>query len=357
MKVLVWHWGRFGGAPRFASELARGLSRLPGTIGLISLSAQAELLQAGHSSPPDLVFPTYNGWPGLIGRLAAAPWLIGGLAERLTLLRPDFAISALPALLDPLMFAALRRRSIPAAIIIHDAERHPGDGHFLQMALQHRLIRRATLVVALSRHVGRKLLDQGLVSEQRLLIARHPPLDFGVVPEPTPHGGPLRLLFFGRLRRYKGLDLLADALQLLPAGRFTVRVVGSGPPSAELARLAALEGVSVENRWVPEAEVGHLLAWADALVLPYREASQSGVAAAALAAGRPVVATRVGGLPQQLQGESLARLTAPEPQALAECLEKLAEALPQPLRAAAPADAWATFAAEILAAFANARPA
>lgn len=354
--MLVWHWGRRGAGPRFASELTRGLSSLPETTGLVSLSAQAELLHVEHSPSPDLVFPTYTSWPGMIGRLAAAPWLIGNLVEHLALLRPDFAISAMPALLDPLMFAALSRRSIPAAIIVHDAERHPGDGLFLQMALQHRLIRRAAMVVALSRHVGGRLLEQRLVSENRLFVTRHPPFNFGAVPERTPHGGPFRLLFFGRLRRYKGLDLLVGALERLPAGRFTVRVVGSGPPSAELVRLAALEGVSVENRWVPEAEVGCLLAWADALVLPYREASQSGVAAAALAAGRLVIATRVGGLPQQLEGERLARLTAPEPAALAECLKSLPGALPQPIPVAAPADAWAAFAADILAAFLKMQP-
>ncbi|MGH7049167.1 MAG: glycosyltransferase family 4 protein [Acetobacteraceae bacterium] len=356
MKVLVWHWGRLGAGPRFASALARGLSRLPETTGLLSLSAQAELLHAAHPPSPELLFRTYSGWPGMIGRLAAAPWLIGNLTARLAQLQPGIAIAAMPALLDPLMHAALARLSIPFAAVIHDAENHPGDRLVLQMALQRRMIRRAALVVALSRHVGAMLRGQKLVSEQRLLIARHPPFDFGVVPPLAPHDGPFRLLFFGRLRRYKGLDLLAEAVERLPAGRFTLRVVGSGPAGPELARLATLEGVFVENRWVPEDEVGGLLAWADAVVLPYREASQSGVAAAALAAGRPVVATRVGGLAQQLEGESLARLAAPEPAPLAACLIRLAEAPPPPVLAPVSADAWTAFATEILAAFAKLRP-
>ncbi|MGH7076983.1 MAG: glycosyltransferase family 4 protein [Acetobacteraceae bacterium] len=363
MNVLVWHWGRLGAGPRFASALARGFSRLPETTGLLSLSAQAELLQVAHPPSPKLLFRTYSGWPGMIGRLAAAPWLIDNLTSHLAQLQPGIAVAAMPALLDPLMHAALARRAIPFAIIVHDAAHHPGDGLVLQMALQRRMIRRAALVVALSRHVGAMLRDQKLVSEQRLLIARHPPFDFGAIPPPAPHEGPFRLLFFGRLRRYKGLDLLAQAVERLPAGRFALRVVGRGPAGPELGRLATLEGVSVENRWVPEDEIGGLLAWADAVVLPYREASQSGVAAAALAAGRPVVATRVGGLAQQLEGESLARLAAPEPAALAACLSSLADAPSSPVLALgpgperAPADAWAAFAAEILAAFARLRPA
>jgi glycosyltransferase involved in cell wall biosynthesis len=75
--------------------------------------------------------------------------------------------------------------------------------------------------------------------------------------------------------------------------------------------------VTVENRWVPEPEIGRLLAWSDALILPYREATQSGVAAAALAAGRPVIATRVGGLGEQLSTAPRALLCEPHPDSLA----------------------------------------
>jgi glycosyltransferase involved in cell wall biosynthesis len=102
-----------------------------------------------------------------------------------------------------------------------------------------------------------------------------------------------------------------------------VRIVGSGPEGAALDALRRLDGVTVENRWVPEDEIAAIIAWSDALVLPYREASQSGAAAAAMAAGRFVVATAVGGLAEQLEGYPLARLCAPEPAALAHSLAAL----------------------------------
>jgi glycosyltransferase involved in cell wall biosynthesis len=146
--------------------------------------------------------------------------------------------------------------------------------------------------------------------------------------------GTVRLLSFGRLLPYKGLDLLADALRRLgPQPGLAVRVVGAGPESPELAALRALPGVTVENRWVPEDEVGALLGWADAVVLPYREASQSGVAAAALAAHRRVIATDVGGLREQLAGEKLAILCEPRADSLADALRRL---LDRPQEAACP---------------------
>jgi len=84
--------------------------------------------------------------------------------------------------------------------------------------------------------------------------------------------------------------------------------------------LRGLPGVTVENRWVPESEVGALLSWSDAVVLPYREASQSGVAAAALATRRYVIATNVGGLAEQLLNEPLAILCEPDAGSLADGL-------------------------------------
>ena len=64
----------------------------------------------------------------------------------------------------------------------------------------------------------------------------------------------------------------------------------------------------------------------DALVLPYREASQSGIAPTALAAGRQVIATRVGGLVEQLEGNALATLCDPDAGSLAHALLSILQA-------------------------------
>ncbi|MBE7211393.1 MAG: glycosyltransferase, partial [Gluconacetobacter diazotrophicus] len=135
-----------------------------------------------------------------------------------------------------------------------------------------------------------------------------------------------------------------------------------GPNSVELERLAALPSVRVENRWVPEGEIGALIAWSDALVLPYREASQSGVAAAAIAARRWVVATRVGGLVEQFRGETSAILCQPDAASLRDALLRLAEVAPAAAGAEAgetggePREAWRTVAEELLAGIARLTP-
>jgi glycosyltransferase involved in cell wall biosynthesis len=308
MKILVWQWSRLGGPPRFGVMLARALAAQPGVTAALSLSTRARLPR--DLARCDLPVDTYDTLLGFIGRVARAPFDLPGLTRRVRRLAPDLAICAQPGPLDLLMATALRRLGVPFIVLVHDATAHPGDGMPMQMTLQRWLCRRSSGVAALTGHVAEALRKQELGCP--LLLVSHPPMAFGSVCPGERIPGPRRLLCFGRLLAYKGLDLLAEALALVgPRDDLVVRIVGNGPDSPVLAILRAQPHVTVENRWVPEDEVGALLAWADALVLPYREASQSGVAAAALAAGRPVLATRVGGLVEQLEGRPGAILCEP----------------------------------------------
>jgi len=351
MRTLVWQWSRRGSPPRFAGLLADGLRALPDTEAFLSLSTRAELLRS--VSPPrcDLPVATYDGLAGFGLRAAAGPFAVRPLVARIRALGPDVAVCALPGPLDLLMATALRQLGVPFVVLVHDADLHPGDGLPLQTALQRALCRRAAALGALSAYVGDQLMAQGFVGPLRpLLRLNHPPMSFGAPPPRIRPPHALRLLSFGRLLPYKGLDLLADALALLgPQSGLELRIVGRGPESDVLDRLRALPGVTVENRWVPEDEIGALLGWSDALVLSYREASQSGVAAAALAAGRRVLGTRVGGLAEQLASNDLALLCEPNAPSVAAGLRRL---LDEPVTVAGvePADAataWRDMAATL----------
>jgi len=337
LRVLVWQWGRLGAGPRVASLLAEGLAAAPWVSVSLSLARDAEILTCQPPPRCDLPVATYRGLAGYLGRVALAPWSLPGLARRIGAIAPDIAVCAMTGPLDLLMAAALARLGIPFVVLVHDADAHPGDGFPLQMRLQRALCRRAAALAALSAHVGELLLRQRLAGPRGRPLIRLtlPPMPYAPPPGQSPPDpaaarsadGGFRLLAFGRLLPYKGLDLLAASLRRLGAearlgAGLAVRVVGSGPDSAALAALRALPGVTVENRWVPEAEVGALLAWADAVVLPYREASQSGVAAAALAAGRGVIATNVGGLAEQLGHERLAILCEPDADSLAGAIRR-----------------------------------
>jgi glycosyltransferase involved in cell wall biosynthesis len=356
VKLLVWHWGRHGAGPIFAARLSAALAEHPDTEVVLSLPEGAEVL----AEEPDLQCgwreKTYRNPGGYALQRLAALWFDRHAVQKLRDIKPDFAICAMPALLDRRMVRALRRSNVRYAVVVHDATAHPGDGLRFRLLDQSGLLPGAAALFPLSTHVEAELRRQGYGTSamgahgQCIVKLWHPPFFFGAMRPVFSHGGRPRLLCFGRLLPYKGLDLLADALTALgPEMPFDVRICGEGPVSAELSRLAALPHVTVDQRWIPEAELPGLIEWADAVVLPYREASQSGVAAAAIGQGRLVVATCVGGLPEQLAGLPGAILCDPNAPAIAAALQRIKPAA-SPASAASVAANWNAMAARMLAA-------
>jgi glycosyltransferase involved in cell wall biosynthesis len=105
----------------------------------------------------------------------------------------------------------------------------------------------------------------------------------------------------------------------------TLRIVGSGEPEGVAPGISSLPRVLLEPRWVPDSEMAPLIASSRCLVLPYREASQSGVLPLALAHGVPVIATSVGGLAAQLADGKSGFVVRPDPTALAAAMLRLRE--------------------------------
>ena len=123
---------------------------------------------------------------------------------------------------------------------------------------------------------------------------------------------PLGLLL-GALSPYKGVEELLEALgrtaperrpQMLIAGQPTAGA-SWGAWQAQTARLGLGGWVHWEGRYVPTAELAWYFRRADFVVLPYRAAAQSGVAHLALTLGKPLLVTRVGGLPELVDGNGL----------------------------------------------------
>jgi glycosyltransferase involved in cell wall biosynthesis len=140
------------------------------------------------------------------------------------------------------------------------------------------------------------------------------------------------LLFFGYVRSYKGLGDLLEALrQARPDSWDRLFVVGEFyDPRDRYARWlddpALRAKITVVDRYVPNEEVGMYMAAADAVVLPYRSATGSGIAQVAFGAGVPVIATRTGGLEDVVEDCVSGLLVPPEsPGDLARAIERFAD--------------------------------
>jgi glycosyltransferase involved in cell wall biosynthesis len=178
-------------------------------------------------------------------------------------------------------------------------------------------------------------------------------------PVPTSSATPCRLLFFGIVRPYKGLDVLLQALAQVPA-HVTLTVAGEfwgGTEDTEklIAVLGLADRVTLRPGYIPASEIPALFAAADALVLPYREATASQNALLAFAHGVPVITTTAGTLADHVRDNVDGLICAPgDPDDLARALTTFSD--PQTatrLRAAVTtvdADpAWAAYLEALLA--------
>jgi glycosyltransferase involved in cell wall biosynthesis len=143
----------------------------------------------------------------------------------------------------------------------------------------------------------------------------------------TPIDNKLRLLFFGRMEPYKGLEVLIEACKQLQERQipFQVTIAGRGEIDATTLENTKELGISVINHWLSDQEIMQLFSEADVLLVPYTSASQSGVISLALAAHLPIIASRIGGLVEQVRDGYNGLLFPPKnTTALAAAIEKLA---------------------------------
>ncbi|HTQ92730.1 MAG TPA: glycosyltransferase family 4 protein, partial [Streptosporangiaceae bacterium] len=211
-------------------------------------------------------------------------------------------------------------RTPRTAVICHNVlphERRPGD-----VALTRALLRRAGTVLthsAAQAAQARELAPGATV--RTVTMPPHLPASpsptqgaerAGVsAPAPTPRLAPAdattptRLLFFGIVRPYKGLDVLLRALAQAPP-QVTLTVAGefwgdSTETDSLIAELGLAGRVTLRPGYVPADQIPVLFGASDALVMPYREATASQNALLAFAHGVPVITTTAGALAEAVR--------------------------------------------------------
>lgn len=215
-------------------------------------------------------------------------------------------------------------RTFPTALTAHDVlprKARNAEGWGKALGLVDR-------VVVHSDRAVERLAELG-VARARLVRILHPAFETAGDPPGEPSGR--TLLFFGLLRRYKGLDVLLRAMPAVLRAVPDARLVVAGDPLepaaplVELARELGFDGaVEWRLRFIEEPELGELFADAALTVLPYRQLDSSGVLATALGAGRPAVVTDVGSLGTIVAEHGAGRVVPPEsPEALAEAIVEL----------------------------------
>jgi glycosyltransferase involved in cell wall biosynthesis len=236
---------------------------------------------------------------------------------------------------------AARAGRRPLVLTAHDVlPREPRPG---QLAAQRRLYERFDAIVVHSEHGRDRLIHELSAPEQRIHVIPHGAFmhlaeqPAACHPEDSPFQTDKRVvLCFGLMRPYKGIDVLLDAWRGLAGGldggieRASSPVEDAelwiaGLPKMDISQLqaGAPAGVRFVPRFIGDEELPAYFRRADLVVLPYRQADQSGVLFTALAFGKPLLLSDVGGFPE-VAGTGAARIVpAGDAQALGAALREL----------------------------------
>jgi glycosyltransferase involved in cell wall biosynthesis len=226
--------------------------------------------------------------------------------------------------------ASLLARGVPRVFTSHNVLRR-GAGRLRELGAR-RLVERVDAVVVHSDASARAIVDRFGADPERVHTIPHGAFDYlarqpdeaPLPPELAAVEGPV-VLSFGVLRPYKGVDVLIDAFAGLEGAELWI-VGRPWMDVASLRRAAARAGGTVRfvERFVSERELPAYFRRADVVALPYRDIDQSGVLYTALAFGRAIVASDIGGFSEVAQRHgALVAVPPGDPSALRAQLERL----------------------------------
>ncbi len=137
------------------------------------------------------------------------------------------------------------------------------------------------------------------------------------------------ILFFGLVRDYKGLDLLIEAVHLTQSMPVNFDVLVAGEFYSDEAKYRAMieqygltQKFHIYAQFIPDEMVPYFFCAADMVVQPYKDATQSGVTQIAYHFNKPMIVTKVGGLPEMVQHGKVGYVVPPEPTAIAQAITK-----------------------------------
>lgn len=313
-KVLAFLLCRSGCIP-YATQMATHLRR-------VEVKTYASVFSSEVLPKDSHRILTYrNKMEFVLSTLAILPWLM--LRVSIDIYR-GYNIGYFP-LFHPwnpfliLFFRLWKRKSL---LTVHEGRLHLGEAHPLKQWLVNLSIRWADGIIFLTEK-ERQATQQYNPFRGRSWVVPHGILQLpGLRTKPRSLPSRPALLFLGRIVKYKGIELLLEAASLLSKEAF-LHLTIAGQANYEMPVRNSGDKVKWIEGWLSEEQIAQLLNEHDILILPYLEASQSGIATMGISACIPMICTRVGGLPEQL-GDDEAIWVSPDTDSLLAGIERLA---------------------------------
>ena len=335
------HPFRGGGVTTFNHRLAKEFINLGHECEIFSFSLQyPSFLFPGKTQYTDEPAPEGLIIHSVINSVNPINWIRVG--NRLKKQRTDIIVARywLP-FMGPAFGTILRRvRKNKHTVIVCIAdniiphEKRPGDHAFTKYFLKS-----CDAFVTMSEKVMNDL--KSFEPDKPAKLVAHPLYDnFGpAVPkiEARDHLGLPKnekiILFFGFIRKYKGLDLLLEAMSVLKrSGDINLKLLIAGEYyenekgyQEQIEKLGIRDQLILRTDFIPDTEVPYYFCAADAVIQPYRNATQSGVTPLAYHFEKPMIVTNVGGLPSLISNQKSGLIVEPDPPSIAEGILKFYE--------------------------------
>ena len=323
MKIVIIHLGKKGAGPVYTLEMAKALHNLGCEVFYYASESVENRKNVEAQTFKKRFFKTYNS--KLEYLLSVFSWYkINRVIKSIKKDQPDVIYSSMNDLWSPFIFPKLK--GITRVKTIHDVGIHEGNDSKFNVWWNNTNFHDAEKFVILSNKFVPKLIEKG-ISNDKIVVIPHAGFNYYTEFSNFELKSKIswkNILFFGRIDQYKGIDVLLKALPTVVAKHpdLKLSIVGNGDISRYKDAIEMFSNnVILHNRWIKDEEVASYVNECDFMILPYTHATQSGVIPLAYAFSKPVIATRVGCLDEQvLDGETGVMCDGNNPAALAEAM-------------------------------------
>lgn len=310
MKIMVLCLNRAGSTLKCASKLADSLADMVELKMIVSGDSPPGLLP--RKVPLVKIKTGSTVWGNFFCTLNPLGYL--RIIHEVASFKPDLIHFPVEHAWHIILHPCLKK--YPIVQTIHDPIRHSGEENIFYDIVRYMELIYADRIIVMSTKFQKTFTNFGVEAERVDAICHGSfVFDNKIWPDGPFPPPPLKkkILFAGRIRRYKGIDVLlkAFAVVLQNHADATLIIAGEGNITDYKKLLDTTKNVTVINHRISERELAELHAECDFVVAPFIDASQSGVVSLAQSNGRAVVTTRTGGVPEQINDGETGALVEP----------------------------------------------
>lgn len=321
MKIAIIHFGRKGAGPVYSLEMAKALHKLGHQIFYYASCSVENKRYVLNNSFNIRLFKTYDSKLSYLKSILYRS-TISRVIESIKNDNPDIVYSTMNDLWTPFIFPKLKK--FQRIKTIHDVGIHEGNNSLFNKWWNRTNFKDAEKYIILSRKFIVELERRGIPSGN-ICVIPHAGFDYyKKLDQSMINSSKSNILFFGRIDKYKGIPVLISALRIVQKKYPNVKlnIVGNGDLTVTLSDIKSMDNnICVFNRWIKDEEIASFFNSTDFVVLPYIHATQSGVIPLAYAFSKPVIATNVGSLDEQvIEGETGYLISPNNPKELADAI-------------------------------------